>query len=227
MIVCDRVSVLAQDDTVLLHDVDVTIAARRTAIVGANGSGKTTLARLFNGLTRPTTGSVSVDGLDVATDRRAVQRHVGFVFATADHQLVAPTPIEDVALGLRARGIATADARERALDQLRAVGMAHKADQAIHTLSGGEKHLVALAAVLVLQPAWLVIDEPTTTLDLANRARVIEALGDLTQRLVVVSHDLDLVRTFDHALLVREGAVVADGGADEVTQEYLATWERR
>jgi len=207
--------------TVLLRDVSLSLSERRVAVIGANGSGKTTLVRLINGLTAPTSGRVIVDGLDTVNDRKAVQRRVGFVFQDADHQLVYPTPAEDVALGLRARGRSARDARRDALATLRRAGLGHKADQAIHTLSGGEKHLVALCAVLALDPEWIVLDEPTTTLDLVNRRRVIDAMEDLDQNLVIVSHDLDLARQSDRAVLMSDGAVVADGAPGPTVDAYV------
>lgn len=223
MIVCEDVGVRTADGHDILRSVTLRITAPRTAVIGANGSGKTTLVRLFNGLTRPTTGRVVVDDVDVSADRRRVQRTVGFVFANADHQIVYPTPVEDVALSLRAHGVGGRDARERALAQLELVGLGAKADQGVHTLSGGEKHLVALSAVLVLNPAWLVIDEPTTTLDLANRRRVIQVLERLDQRLIVVSHDLELVRTMTETVYVRDGAVDGVGPSDAMVDRYLAS----
>ena len=222
MITCDAVSVNAEDGTAILRDVQCEIDGHRTAIVGSNGSGKTTLARLFNGLVTPTHGTVTVDGIDVATDTRRVQRRVGFVFANADHQLVYPTPLEDVALSLRARGVGREEARGRAREQLERLGLADRADQAIHTLSGGEKHLAALAAVLVVEPDWLIIDEPTTTLDIPNRARVVNVLETLPQRLVVVTHDLELARIMGSAVLVHDGTVVDVGPSSSVIDRYLA-----
>lgn len=215
------VEVVAADGAVLLGDVSLTLSERRVGVIGANGSGKTTFARLINGLTLPTRGSVRVDGVDTADDRRAVQQRVGFVFQDADHQLVYPTPAEDVALGLRARGLGKRAATAAARDALRDLSLEGKADQAIHTLSGGEKHLVALCAVLALEPEWVVLDEPTTSLDLVNRRRVVDVLAGLAPRLVIVSHDLDLVRDLDRAILLDDGAVVADGDPGETTSRYL------
>jgi biotin transport system ATP-binding protein len=209
------------DGTELLRGVCLRLSEQRVGIIGANGSGKTTMARLINGLTSPTSGTVTVDGFDTVRERKAVQRRVGFVFQDADHQLVYPTPAEDVALGVRARGASARDARRRALAELRRLGLEHKADQAIHTLSGGEKHLAALAAVLALEPAWIVLDEPTTTLDLVNRRRVIDALADLEQALVIVSHDLELVEQLDRAVLVAEGSVAATGVPGPTIDAYL------
>jgi biotin transport system ATP-binding protein len=205
------VDVVTAEGAVLVHDVTLTLTERRVAIIGANGSGKTTLARLINGLTLPARGMVTVGGIDTTRDPRAVQRRVGFVFQDADHQLVYPTPLEDISLGLRAHGLSKRHAREGAMASLRRVALEHKADQAIHTLSGGEKHLVALCGVLALEPTWIVLDEPTTTLDLVNRRRVIDVLLGLPQHLVIVSHDLDLVRQLDRAVLMDGGAVAADG----------------
>lgn len=221
MIALTDVGVVTTDGTVLLHDVTLSLTQRRVGVIGANGSGKTTLARTLNGLTLPTSGTVTVDGIDTARDRRGVQRHVGFVFQDADHQLVYPTPVEDIALGLRARGLGKRAAHDAAMDVLRMVSLQNKADQAIHTLSGGEKHLVALCAVLALEPTWIVLDEPTTTLDLVNRRRVIDVLMGLHQHLVIVSHDLDLVRQLDRVFLIDQGAVVADGMPDSTTDAYL------
>ncbi len=221
MITFIDVAVVVTDGTVLLHDVTVSLTQRRVAIIGSNGSGKTTLARTINGLTLPTRGTVTVDGIDTAHDRRGVQRRVGFVFQDADNQLVYPTPVEDIALGLRAHGLGKRAANDAAMDVLRLVSLEHKADQAIHTLSGGEKHLVALCAVLALEPTWIVIDEPTTTLDLVNRRRVIDVLTSLAQHLVIVSHDLDLVRQLDRVLLIDKGTIVADGPPAAVTTAYL------
>lgn len=220
MIALHEVTVTTDDGVTLLDGVTTTIDHGRTAVIGANGSGKTTLARLLNGLALPSRGTVTVDGHDVAADRREVQRRVGFVFAVADHQLVYPTPLEDVALGLRARGLGKDEARDRARAALAAMGMEDRADQAIHTLSGGEKHLVALAAVLVLEPDWIVIDEPTTTLDLVNRRRVVEVLLGLPHHLVVVTHDLDLAARLDRALLVSGGKVRSEGAPDVVIRTY-------
>lgn len=221
MITLTDVEVVATDGAVLLHDIGLSVTERRVAIIGANGSGKTTLARLINGLTLPTRGTVTVDGVDTARDRREVQRRVGFVFQDADHQLVYPTPVEDIALGLRAHGFGKRAAHEAAMAVLRRVSLEHKADQAIHTLSGGEKHLVALCGVLALEPAWIVLDEPTTTLDLVNRRRVIDVLLGLPERLVIVSHDLDLVGQLERVVLIDHGAVVADGPAEFVAGAYV------
>jgi biotin transport system ATP-binding protein len=220
----DGVSVAAGERTIL-RGISLTISGQRTAIIGANGSGKSTLARLLNGIDLPTEGRVVVDGLDTRTDEREVRRRVGFVFQDPDAQLVYPTPLEDVALGLRARGIGRDEAGRRARVQLEQMGIGGKALQAIHTLSGGEKQLASLCGVLVLDPVWLVLDEPTTSLDLRNRRQVVEAIAALDQSVIAVTHDLDLVRDMDRAILLDTGTVAADGTPADVIDEYLRRTE--
>lgn len=222
MIAFDGVSVLAPDGTPIVADVTLRLGERRVALIGANGSGKTTLARCVNGLTLPTRGSVTVGHRDTRTDRRAVQRDVGFVFQDSDAQIVAPTPAEDVALGIRARGASRREADRAARAALQALGLGDQANQAVHTLSGGERQLVALAGVLVMEPAWVVLDEPTSALDLVNRRRVVDAVEAMAPRAVIVSHDLDHVRGLDRAVLLDGGRVVADGDPADVVDAYVA-----
>jgi biotin transport system ATP-binding protein len=144
----DRVTHRYDGDAVLA-DVSLTLTERRVGVIGANGSGKSTLARLINGLVTPASGRVLVDGLDVARNGREVRRRVGFVFTNPDNQIVMPTVREDVAFTLRRLKLPAADAAarvERALDRF---GLTDLADRPAHRLSGGQKQLLALAAVLV------------------------------------------------------------------------------
>lgn len=204
----------------LLGPVTLTLAERHVAVVGANGSGKSTLARLLNGLVLPSAGQVRVGGLDTATDGTAVRRRVGFVFTDPDAQIVMPTPLEDVALSLRR---AVPDAREReqrALAALARFGLADRAHVSVHALSGGQRQLLALAAVLATDPAVLVCDEPTTLLDLRWRTRVDALLASLDQQVVVVTHDLEAAARADRVLVVDDGQVVADGAPAPALAHY-------
>jgi len=206
--------------TVLSH-VDVTLAEHRVGIVGANGSGKSTFVRLLNGLVLPSAGRVTVDGLDTRGDGREVRRRVGFCFTDPDAQIVMPTVAEDVAFGLRRRGLSKAEAKARVTDALAAYGLADHADHPAHLLSGGQKQLLALTSVLVTEPALLVMDEPTTLLDLRNARLVADTLRGLTQQVVVVTHHLDLLADFDRVLVVDGGVVVADGAPAEAIAHYM------
>jgi biotin transport system ATP-binding protein len=209
-------------DRVVLRDLSLVLAEHRVGVIGGNGSGKSTFARLLNGLVVPTTGRVLVDGLDTATDLRAVRRRVGFVFQDPDAQIVHPTVAEDVAFGLQNQKVPAAEREERVAEVLDRYGLAGHADHPAHLLSGGQKQLLAIAGVLVMRPARVVFDEPTTLLDLANRRRVARVVEELEQDVVVVSHDLDLLAGYDRVLVVEDGRVVADGTPAETVPWYVA-----
>ncbi|WP_025137087.1 energy-coupling factor ABC transporter ATP-binding protein [Achromobacter sp. DH1f] len=194
----------------VLRGVSLRLAGRRVGIVGPNGAGKSTLARLVNGLVLPTSGSVRVGGLDTRQDLKAVRRQVGFVFQNPENQIVFPIVREDLAFGLKHLEPDRGQREARIVTQLAALGVAHLADRTSHTLSGGERQLVALAAVLVMRPALVVFDEPTTQLDLRNRNRVRDAIAALPQDAIVVSHDLDLLEDFERVVVVQDGAIAAD-----------------
>lgn len=205
----------------VLRDVTVTLAERRVGVIGANGSGKSTFARLLNGLVTPTRGRVLVDGLDTRRDGRAVRRRVGFVFQNPDAQIVLPTVAEDVAFGLQRRGLDEAEVSRRVDAVLAHYGLADHRDHPAHLLSDGQKQLLALCAVLVLEPAYVVLDEPTTLLDRRNTREVATAIDGLDARVVLVSHDLDLVASCERVLLFDGGRLVADTDPDRAVATYL------
>jgi biotin transport system ATP-binding protein len=217
----------AYGDRVVLRDVDLRLTERRIGIVGANGSGKSTFARLLNGLVVPTSGSVLVDGLDTREHLREVRRRVGFVFQDPDAQIVYPTVAEDVAYGLENQGVPAAERAERVAEVLERYGLDGHADHPAHLLSGGQKQLLAIAGVLVMRPARIVFDEPTTLLDLVNTRRVAQVIDELEQQVVVVTHDLDLLERFDRVLVVDEGRIVEDGPPDSSIDAYRALMVHR
>ncbi|MEO9322835.1 ABC transporter ATP-binding protein [Nocardioides sp. C4-1] len=210
----------------LLLPTTLTLSERRIAVIGPNGSGKSTLVRLLNGLVRPSVGRVVVHGVDVGRHPRQARRKVGFCFTDPSAQLVMPTCVEDVELSLRRDERDGTRRRARALAALAEMGLTDQAEQSVHTLSGGQKQLLALAGVLATGPEVLVADEPTTLLDLANSRRVATLLLGLAQQLVLVTHDLDLARRCDRALLVADGAVRLDGEPGEVVEAYVRSVEQ-
>lgn len=204
----------------VLDGIDLDIAERRVGVVGANGSGKSTLVRTINGLVVPDAGTVTVDGLDTRRDGPAVRRRVGFVFTDPDAQIVMPTVAEDVGFSLRRSGLSPAQRAERVAAVLDRFGLAGHADHPCHLLSGGQKQLLALAAVLVTEPDVLVLDEPTTLLDLRNARRIRDLVAGLPQQVVLVTHHLDLLGGFDRVLVLDEGRVVADGPPERAVPAY-------
>jgi biotin transport system ATP-binding protein len=204
----------------VLSDVDVAITEPRVGVIGANGSGKSTFARLLNGLVLPRTGTVTVDGLDTRHDGRAVRRRVGFCFTDPDAQIVMPTVAEDIGFGLRRRGLSKDEVAARVRDALTAYGLAGYADHPAHLLSGGEKQLLALASVLVTEPSVLVMDEPTTLLDLRNATRIAEIVRGLPQQVLLVTHHLHLLEDFDRVLVFDDGRLVHDDAPASAVAYY-------
>ncbi|KYJ98961.1 energy-coupling factor ABC transporter ATP-binding protein [Microbacterium sp. CH1] len=206
------------DGRVLLDDVTLELAAPRIAVIGANGSGKSTFARLLNGLMTPTTGTVTVHGLDALRERTAVRRRVGFVFTDPDAQILMPTPAEDLALSLRGRPRDEIAARvQETLDRH---GLGAHADIPASSLSGGQKQMLALAAVLLAEPALIVADEPTTLLDLRNARRIGDLLLSQEAQVLIVTHDLELAARCDTAVLFDGGRVAGQGEPERVIARY-------
>jgi biotin transport system ATP-binding protein len=206
----------------VLSGVSVRATEQRIGVIGANGSGKSTFARLLNGLVLPTAGRVRVAGYDTASKGREVRRRVGFCFTDPDAQIVMPTVAEDVAFGLRRRGVPKAEAADRVAAVLASYGLGDHHDHPAHLLSGGQKQLLALASVMVTEPELLVMDEPTTLLDLRNAQRVSEVVAGLPQQVVLVTHHLDLLDGFDRVLVFDEGRLVCDDTPAAAVGHYRA-----
>lgn len=204
----------------VLRGITVSLTEQRVGVVGANGSGKSTLARLINGLVLPSSGSVTVLGLDTRRHGARIRRGVGFLFTDPDAQIVMPTVAEDVAFSLRRKGLPRAEIEGRVRDVLARYGLAEHADHPAHQLSGGQKQLLALCSIMVLEPDILVMDEPTTLLDLRHTRQVADVLRGLSQQLVVVSHDLALLADFDRVLVLDRGRIVADAEPAAALDHY-------
>ena len=231
----------------ILKDVSLRFTAKRTAVLGLNGSGKSTLLGLFNGLTHPDEGIVRVNGVDTMeapsrgstgarSNSQGARGHsqgafegVGMLFAQPEAQLIMPTVAEDIDLSLRRAAAVEGSALsggqrlEQIRELLRERGLEHLENQSVFTLSGGEKQLVALTSVLAARPQILLLDEPTTLLDLRNRARLLMHLESLDQMLVLSTHDLDLAASCDEAVIIHDGRLLAQGDAGQLVQQYR-TW---
>lgn len=208
-----------------LGPVSVELTEHRIGVIGPNGGGKSTFVRLINGLEDTSEGSVSVDEVDPGKDGRKVRRKVGFVFSDADNQIVMPTVGEDVSFSLRQRKIPVNEREEKVRTALAGVGLQEHYDDSAHTLSGGQKQLLALTSVLVLEPELVIADEPTTLLDLKNRRRLRGVFEGLAQQLIVVTHDLDILAGFDRVLCIEDGQIVDDGEPTGVVERYVERME--
>lgn len=231
MIEFKQVAVVVTDPTehrTLLTDVTLTLTQPMTSVVGPNGSGKSTLLQLINGLTVPTAGAVITDGIDVARRPKDARAHVGFVFSDPAAQLVMPTVVEDIELSLRR--LPKRERRPAALSILDELGVADLAQRSVYELSGGQRQLVALASVLAVNPAVLVLDEPTTLLDLGNTLMLRRVLGELVERrgiqVVYSTHDLDFAGDASECVFVDRARVRAVGPPAEVVATYRHTVQR-
>ena len=211
---------VAFDDTVVLEDINLTLTEPRIGIIGQNGGGKSTLTRLINGLGEPSEGTVTVDQMDVAKQGKKVREKVGFVFSDAENQIVMPNVRDDVAFSLRRFKLPKHERLARVDATLERFGLAEFAERSPHTLSGGQKQLLALAAVMVIDPILIIADEPTTLLDLRNRDRIKREFARLEQQLIVVTHDLDFLRDFDRVICIDDHRIAADGRPAEVIAFY-------
>ncbi|MDK8676351.1 MAG: ABC transporter ATP-binding protein [Corynebacterium sp.] len=211
---------VAFDDTVVLEDINLTLTEQRIGIIGQNGGGKSTLTRLINGLGEPSEGTVTVDQMDVAKQGKKVREKVGFVFSDAENQIVMPNVRDDVAFSLRRFKLPKHERLARVDATLKRFGLAEFAERSPHTLSGGQKQLLALAAVMVIDPILIIADEPTTLLDLRNRDRIKREFARLEQQLIVVTHDLDFLSDFDRVICIDDHHIAADGRPAEVIDFY-------
>jgi biotin transport system ATP-binding protein len=204
----------------VLRDITLQLNERRIAIIGLNGSGKSTLVRLLNALVLPTAGEVRVGDLVTTRDAKRIRRQVGFVFQNPDNQIVMPIVGDDIAFGLKNLGLRGSELSDRVGEILARLGVAHLRERESHTLSGGEKQMIALASVLVMCPSTIVFDEPTTMLDLRNRRRLQQQIDRLDQRAIVVTHDLDMVASYERTIVVDDGTIAFDGDPAEALAFY-------
>lgn len=191
-------------------------------LIGPNGSGKTTLAHIVMGLIRPDSGTVRHRGEDVTNEKgfAALRREVGLLFQNADDQLFYPTVLEDVAFGPLNHGLSAADAMDRARATLSELGLEGFEDRITYKLSGGEKKLVSLAAVMAMRPQAVFLDEPTNALDSDTRARLIRILNEQQVPRIIISHDFDfLAQTTQNIYALAHGHVHFDGQTS--THEHI------
>ena len=210
----------AYDGKAVLQDINLTLTERRIGVIGCNGSGKSTFARLLNGLLLPSQGAVLVDGLNTREKAKEVRRRVGFVFQNPENQIVFPVVEEDLAFGLKNLKLPPAELEQRISEVLARYDLQAFRQHSSHLLSGGQKQLLAISGVLVMQPAYVVFDEPTTLLDLRNRNRIVQVIRELPQTAIVVTHDLELLSDFQRVLVFDGGRIVKDAPPHEAIPFY-------
>ena len=210
-----------------LDDVSITIPEGKiTAIAGHTGSGKSTLIQHLNGLISPTSGSVLVDGVDIAAKgqaARAARRSVGMVFQYPEHQLFEETVEQDIAFGPKNYGMSPEEISERVRFAMDFVQLDYKeySQRSPLQLSGGQMRRAAIAGVVALKPKYLVLDEPTAGLDPKGREELMQRIMKLHRQekntIILVSHSMDDIARFaDNVVIMNRGRVLMEGTPHEV-----------
>ncbi len=197
----------------------------RAGLIGPNGSGKTTLLHMIMGLIPPSEGAIRLFGREMRSEKdfHESRKNIGLVFQNPDDQLFSPTVLEDVAFGPLNLGAGPEEARDIALKTLKDLHLTGFEDRISYRLSGGEKKLVALATVLAMDPAVLVMDEPTTGLDEKTNDRIVSILNTLDKTLLIVSHEYNfLARTTNDFYGMRDGRIFYAGESATLHTHYHA-----
>ncbi|WML68185.1 MAG: cobalt transport system ATP-binding protein, cbiO [Methanoregula sp. SKADARSKE-2] len=194
----------------------------RIAVIGSNGAGKSTLFKHFNGIFRPTSGTILIRGEPITkANSREIRKFLGLVFQNPDDQIFSPTVEQDIAFGPTNLGLDEETIRHRVHEALSVVGIEHLAQRVPHHLSGGEKKRVAIAGVIAMEPEVLILDEPTTGLDPKGVADLNSFINSLSAKygmtVVFSTHDVAMVpEVADYIYVMDKGRVVACGTADEI-----------
>jgi energy-coupling factor transport system ATP-binding protein len=211
---------------VALHDVSLTIPdGQFVGLIGHTGSGKSTLVQHLNGLIKPTSGEVLVDGQSLTnknTDLRAVRRKVGLVFQYPEYQLFEETVFKDIAFGPSNLGLSQGEIDERVREAAALVGVNEDLlERSPFELSGGQKRRVSIAGVLAMRPATLILDEPAAGLDPKGHKRMMDIMRQLHERggmtLIMVSHSMsDVAMLCSRILVMNQGTMAMDGSPEEI-----------
>ena len=205
------------EPTEVLKGIDLDIhRGEFVAVLGHNGSGKSTLAKHINAILLPTSGTVTVDGIDTKDETKLfeLRQRAGMVFQNPDNQIVSSIVEEDVAFGLENMGIPYEEMRRRVDEALKAVGMYDFRLHSPSQLSGGQKQRIAIAGIIAMQPECIILDEPTAMLDPHGRREVMETVKRMNREkgitIVIITHYMDEAAQCERVVVMDKGRVVID-----------------
>ena len=189
-------------------------------LIGANGAGKSTVMKLLLGLLRGE-GEITADGIRLEKKTLAeIRRKIGFVLQNSDNQMFMPTVYDDMMFAPMNYGMTREEAEKKVDEVLARLELAALRDRYNHKLSGGEKKMAAIAAVLAMEPEAVLMDEPTSGLDPYNRRLIIRTVRGMKETKLIASHDLDMILDCcSRVILLSEGRIAADGRAEEVLKD--------
>ena len=223
--VCNLTYNYAMEPAAALRNINLQIKeGEYLAVIGPNGCGKTTLIRHFNALLFPSSGEVQVNGLDTCDAKSIleIRRLVGMIFQNPDNQIVGMSVEEDVAFGPGNLGLPARELRRRVNMALSMTGLGGLEKRPPHTLSGGQKQLLAVAGLLAMEPKLIVLDEPTSSLDPASKKKVLGLLQNLNAQgigIIHVTHNMEEAALADRVLVMDKGELIADGSAAEILSQ--------
>jgi cobalt/nickel transport system ATP-binding protein len=208
------------DQPAILNRVKFDVSGgERVGLIGPNGAGKTTLFMLACGIVKPQSGKLEVLGSPVVKNH--FNPAVGMVFQHTSDQLISPSVREDIAFGPQNMGLSAAKVAESVEQAAMATGITALLERIPHQLSSGEQRLVALAGILAMEPQLLILDEPTSDLDMRYRRRLLGLLSEMTDKtLLIASHDLEFIlEVCTRVILLDQGLIQADGEPPKVMSD--------
>ncbi len=211
-------------EKIALHDINLKIGNNEFAgVIGHTGSGKSTLIQHLNGILKPTSGKVLINGMDTSgKNLKELRRQVGIVFQYPEHQLFEETVYKDIAFGLYKQNLSEDEVRSEILQVIESVGLDEDVlEKSPFELSGGQKRRVAIAGVLAMKPEILILDEPTAGLDPKGRDEIFNYITQIHRTLgitvILVSHSMeDIARLVDRVIVMNKGQIEMDGSVAEV-----------
>lgn len=212
------------DGTTALNGINLEVKKGEiVALLGKNGAGKSTLFLQFNGILRPDSGEILIDGKPLKYNKKSLvnaRQKVGIVFQNPDDQIFAPTVEEDVAFGPLNLKLPIDEVRKRVTDALRRVGMEGFEKKAPHYLSGGQKKRIAIAGILAMKPEIMILDEPMAGLDPVGAAKIINLLKELNEEgitILISTHDVNIIQDYvDKIFVINDGEIIGDGCPEDI-----------
>ena len=221
MIAFEQVSFAYEKDAPVIRNMSFRIrTGEAVGLIGANGAGKSTIMKLLLGLVSGE-GRILVDDLEVRRDTLPqIRRKLGFVLQNSDNQMFMPTVYEDMMFAPLNYGLSRPEAEKKVDAVLDRLGLQYLKHKYNHKISGGEKRMAAIAAILAMEPEAVLMDEPTSALDPYNRRIVINTIRSLPQTKIITSHDLDMILdTCSRVILISDGKIAADGPAEDILRD--------
>lgn len=211
---------LTRGGQLVLKDLTLTVREHRVGIIGYNGSGKSSLLRLLCGLLTPDSGDLTVHGLNTREHQKTLFKTAGLIFQNPDHQLIFPTVVEELCFGLRNLGVSKREAIQRAEAILQRYQRSDWRNRPVASLSEGQKQLLCILSILLMEPAILLFDEPYSALDYPTRHQLAAVIAALPQQAIMVSHEPHSFQGFDRIIWLDQGTVRLDGPPETVLPAY-------